>query len=368
MKSLLDRLLTILEIYLRGSIGGKLVAVGLALLGIAFGLDFKLDFSFSPNEMAKIGGNVSSADVPKFVGYVLAFLGLVCIFAGLFFIWRTHQQQQRKLHFALEIRGLSNGFETPLTSGIPRQLAGERKHHLIDVRAMIKGGPEQLGRAVEEVNFIPRILRQTISGRDREDLSIYVGGLAPVPLLFLAGGFVTSEGKFTIFDWERLKKKDWVPLSSGVSIPLATVSSPKVPAGVNGLLIVELSYPVSETELDNSFPEFPRWKISTDQLPVGKPLNEHSLEDLADQFMNTLVAMKRAGIDVVHLVLAVPSSVAIRLGSAYSHRNMPKLIAYQYQKDNLKSQYPWGVEMPNSERDSGVFVDSDVIFSKASVR
>lgn len=359
MKSALDRLLTIFEIYVRGSLGGKLIATGLALLTFAVGLNFKVSFAVSPAEGAQIDGNVSSADTPEVVNYLLIFFGLAFIVIGLFFTWQTYQQQQRKLHFALEIRGLSNGFDIPLTSGIPRRLPGQRKHHLIDVREMVNGGPAQLKRAVDEVNFIPRILRQTKSGLDREDLSIYIGGLAPTPLLFLAGSFVTSEGKFTIFDWERLKKKDWVPLSSGVSIPAVTASCPTSTGSEEALLVVALSYPVNKLELDQSFPDLQRWELETDKLPLGKPLSEESLEELTDQFMNTVVAMKRAGVNVIHLVLATPSSAAIRLGSAYSHRNMPKLIAYQYQKDNTNSKYPWGIEMPNSERDSGVFVNAE---------
>ena len=364
MKSLLDRALTIFEIYVRGSLGGKLIATGLALLTLAIGLNFNVNFAVKPAEGTQLNGSISSADTPEIVNYLLIFSGLAFIVVGLFFTWQTYQQQQRKLHFALEIRGLSNGFDTPLTSGIPRRLPGARKHHLIDVREMLKGGPAQLKQAVDEVNFIPRILRQTKSGLDREDLSIYVGGIAPTPLLFLAGSFVTSEGKFTTLDWERLKKKEWVSLSNGVSIPAADVSYPTSIVGDEALLVVALSYSVNKSELDNSFPDLQRWELGTDALPLGKPLSEESLEELTDQFMNTIVAMKRAGINVIHLVLATPSSVAIRLGSAYSHRNMPKLIAYQYQKDNKNSQYPWGVEMPNSERDSGVFVNNETIYNE----
>lgn len=48
----------------------------------------------------------------------------------------------------------------------------------------------------------------------------------------------------------------------------------------------------------------------------------------------------------IHLILASPASLAIRLGMAYDPRLMPELLVYQYERTD-PVPYPWALRMPN---------------------
>ncbi|MFS8974486.1 SAVED domain-containing protein [Cupriavidus necator] len=65
---------------------------------------------------------------------------------------------------------------------------------------------------------------------------------------------------------------------------------------------------------------------------------------LANQFLQTMARIAGLGPDAVHLVIAAPSSLAVRFGSSYDVRNFPAAIVYQYERSQT-NKYPWGVRM-----------------------
>jgi hypothetical protein len=68
---------------------------------------------------------------------------------------------------------------------------------------------------------------------------------------------------------------------------------------------------------------------------------------LAAQFLDTLAELHNRGAQTIHLVLAAPASLALRLGSVYDAKNHPKLRCYEWKRDQLPA-YPWSVQMPTA--------------------
>ncbi len=54
-----------------------------------------------------------------------------------------------------------------------------------------------------------------------------------------------------------------------------------------------------------------------------------------------------AGIKRIHMVLAAPSSLSLRIGMAYDRRLSAELVVYQYER-RLAPPYPWGILLPSA--------------------
>jgi len=136
-------------------------------------------------------------------------VGAILVFIGLYFSWVLFNEQRRNRVITIELRGLNQTIDTPLVNAVPRRILGARDSMLIDVRNLVEGTDQQKKRAVDAVNNLPQLLAQKKDGRDRSDLVVYAGGLAPVPLLFLTGTLLASESTINWLDWDR-KKLNWV--------------------------------------------------------------------------------------------------------------------------------------------------------------
>ena len=66
---------------------------------------------------------------------------------------------------------------------------------------------------------------------------------------------------------------------------------------------------------------------------------------LAQQFLDTVMALSRQGVTEIALFLAAPASLSLRLGTVYDRRNLPHVVVNQFeQADPVK--FPWAVRMP----------------------
>lgn len=348
---LMDRIYDIATLYFRRSPAGLLLSTGAALMLGGPWLAGKLVFHKESADGSYIAGEINTTEAEWWVNAACLGVGALLIAVGAYFAWITFQEQRRKIVLALELRGLSQTVDSPLKDAIPALTLGRRESILIDVRQLVQGTTAQKQEAVKAVNLIPIRLKQFKDGRDRDDLSVWAGGLAPVPLLFLTGNLLAAESKIHWLDWNRMTAM-WVSPNEGTDIA--------DPLPVNyGLtyqevvLAVSISYPIDHLELSAAFSQTPIVEIKINNATPGLVLSEASIQKIMQDFMNTIATLKSKGAKKIHLVLAAPSILSIRLGSCYAGRNMPELIIYQYQQAQIMNPYPWGVRMPNSEVNDG---------------
>lgn len=308
-----------------------------------------------------IAGEINTTEAEWWVNAACLGVGALLIAVGLYFAWTTFQEQRRKLVISLELRGLSQTVDSPLQSAIPSLVLGRRESIFLDVRQLIQGTTAQKQEAVSHINLIPIRLKQLKDGRDREDLSVYAGGLAPVPLLFLTGNLLASESKIHWFDWNR-KTSKWGSPDEGTDL---TESLPVKydPVYQDVVLAFSVSYPIDRLELENAFPETNIVELKIEHPAPGVVISETSIQRFMQDFMNCIATLKAKGAKRVHLILAAPSILSIRLGSCYAGRNMPELIVYQYQQAQKQNPYPWGIRMPNSEINHGELVVRQILQS-----
>lgn len=348
-----DRIYELLALYLRRTPAGILLGAGVTLM-LGGWLAVKLIFRKESSDGSYITGEISTAGAEWWANATCLGVGALLIAVGFYFVWITFQEQRRKLVVAIELRGLSQTADTPLHAAIPSLVFGRREPILIDVRQLVQGSIAQKREAVAAVNLIPVRLKQFKDGRDRDDLTVYAGGLAPVPLLFLAGNLLAAESRINWRDWNRTALV-WEDPENGSDLEEALpVKYEQQYEEV--VLAFSVSYPIDHRELSVAFPGIPIVDLRVENAAPGIVVSEASIRRLMLQFMNCVATLKAKGARRINLILAAPSVLSQRLGSCYAGRNMPELTIYQYQQAQVENPYPWGVRMPNSEDGYGEFV------------
>ncbi len=118
------------------------------------------------------------------------------------------------------------------------------------------------------------------------------------------------------------------------------------------VLAVSFSYQVRSANIATTF-RHPVVRMTMPDL-VSSHWSQAKQNALAAQFLDVAKQLEARGVSTIHLLLAAQNSVVFNLGRRYDKRNLPSLIAYQYEAKGEK-RFPWGERMPVSgERTSSI--------------
>ena len=272
------------------------------------------------------------------------------------------QLEQRQRVLVVEVLGLRNTTAPPLVDAVPSSIRGIRNSILIDLRQNIVDGEiYQPERALEQVTTLPDQLRQQSSGLDRRDVHVVTGGLAPVPFLFLTGLLIDDESEVDFLDWDR-HATTWRELT-GIETRLAFLSANLADQAQHPevALCVSVSYRVNVDTVSTL--GYPMVHLELPHRGTDTHWCEADQHRWVQTFLGVLMELEASGVRQVHLFLAAPGSVALRLGRAYDKRNLPAVRVYQHERVGERSTYPWALEMPVSGRSKPAIVtpNGDVI-------
>lgn len=333
-------------IYRRRPPGAIVLGAGVVLRGLAEWL-VVIDVAVDGGRAALRFG---STDVPTHWVNVSYGTSHALIVAGAFMLIygfiANERMRKRKLVLALELRGLIDISDAPLKDAVPAEMVGERKEIIVDIRDHMRAKTDsETQAALDEVHLVPTRLTSEMKGRDRSDISVVVGGLLPVPFLFLTGVLLDDEGSVTLMDWKRHEKR-WSELSGmddGSTFDVAGLDDRLHSADV--VVCVSASYRVDLNGVQTTFLNVPVVHLAL-STPVPDTLwSESKQARLTKQFLEVIATLAGRGVKRIHLVLATPSSLTLRMGQSYDRRNLPPAIVYQYEQ-SLVPPYPWGVRMP----------------------
>lgn len=245
----------------------------------------------------------------------------------------------------VELRGLIDTADQTLMKAVPKSIKGLRVDCFIDVRPQLMGATPNVQGALEEISHLGRQVRLARGDTARKNVRVIAGGVLQVPLLFYAGALMDDEGKVTLFDWERStgQWKQLLEVDDGVRFQVTGLD--ETSASNSAVVAVSASYKVDFEGIAATFPDLPVVHLGLAEPRLNGLWSEETQAALANQFLQTLAGLRNRGVRTVHLVLAVPSSLALRLGSVYDHRNMPDALCYQRERSQ-EPAYPWSVRMP----------------------
>ena len=290
--------------------------------------------------------NFTTGGTPTWL-YVGVF-GVVALFLalGLYLIISELRIERRKRVIAIELRGLRDTSGCPLVKAVPRTITGRREQLLLNLRQGQDGNIGDPAAAVRRVEALPHDLASREQGIDRSDITYILGGLAPVPLSFLTGILTDDECAVTLMDWDRHTNR-WSPLEladDGKRFAISGLDA--VAAQTDAVAVaVSVSYAIDTTGVAQKYPGMPLVEMNLQDGNPDAHWSEEKQAALGRQFLETLIALGNIGVRTVHLFLAAPNSVVLRLGRLYDKRNLPAVIVYQYDRREAPP-FPWGIQMP----------------------
>jgi hypothetical protein len=284
---------------------------------------------------------------------IVVYLACVTWVIGLFMVfwtqYRSWKEADSRRILVLEMRGLVDTSDRPLLTAVPQTLLGRRVDCIVDVRKHLAAPTPNVEEALKEIEHIRRDVRRARGDTARAEVQVVAGGVMQVPLLFFAGTLLEDEGNVLLMDWERTKG-DWKQLSEPADGEAFDIT------GLDGLgisrevvLAVSASYAADYKDISTTFPEIPVVRMVRPNPLPNTLWSEDTQAKLTQQFLHMLGTLANQGVEMVHLVLVAPASLAIRFGKVYDHRNMPKLRCYQ-REQNQYPPYPWSIQMPDEQQ------------------
>jgi len=343
------------------SLGLQLLKYGAAILVTALGADIVFGAEYKSDDSSFNVHVGTSGGLPALAVNGAYLLGAGLIFLGVALLVRQValdiKKERRQLLLVVELKGLHGGPDTPARDVVMRDFLGQRHSIILDFRPKRSGDLVDRQLVLEKLATLMTMIESHSAGRDSSDVFVAVGGLAAVPALFLAGVLLDDESNVTIFDWQRDFKawqvprglddgKRFRPMVSNVNIPSSEV-----------VLVVSCSYNIDEQDVADAFPSFPVVRLDAEEKLTDRFWSEEKQVAFVVEFRDAVQHLLNTGVKRIHLLLAAPSSLAIRMGMSYDRRLHPDLIVYQYER-SLRPVYPWGLHVPSHGKPQASVVET----------
>ena len=294
----------------------------------------------------------SDGPVFEVVQALLALAGLGLISLG-GWRWRKdylddRRRRERRLTVVIEQRGLAASLDTPLINFVRGKCDVQLRSTLIDTTPFATAsGVVDPSAALRETARIRQACEAVASDAAREDVTFLYGGIAPVPLTFLAGVLMGSEGRVMLVDWDR-QAGSWRTLNTsddGERFEILGMELLSPPVREVGLAVETSAYGLDETGFAAAFPGMPVIRLRLPTLGLNTHWSETKQAALADTFVSVSADLGRRGVATIHATLVAQNSLVFRCGRVYSVRNLPELRVYQYERSSTQV-FPWGIRMP----------------------
>jgi hypothetical protein len=300
-------------VFRRRSVGASLVKVGVPLLlavVASLSIGIRIPTSNGPFEFSwDTSGGAAALSWGVFV------IAAVIVGTGLHLIMRDVRRENREKVIVIEARGLRDWGGEPLEKAVPISIRGRRDTMNVDVRQGLIDG--QIVKPERALLRLPDDIGRRVDGLDRADISFVLGGLAPVPLLFLLGVIVDDEHKTVFMDWDR-KRHIWRPLDEdddGRSFDVTGLDV--ISAGTARVaLCISASYDVLDADVRLVESATPIVRLDLQDRSTASHWSEKKQQRLAQQFLDTVMALARVGVSDISLFL--PRPPASRSGWARS--------------------------------------------------
>lgn len=341
-----------------------LLKYGVVLMLAALGIDILAQADFKGVSNAWSFRIASGEGLPKWA--MLGAFGLGCVLAILGIIvavqraWADIKKEARQKLIIVELRGLHSSPDSPAKGAELGEYIGQKEWVQVDFRPQGNDALVDPNLALTKISGIKTTVEILAAGRDKADIQLAIGGLAAVPALFLAGMLVDDETNVTLYDWDRNAKLWRLVDGSDDRKRFELLDGAEVDAGTKEVVLaVSVSYPIDTQALRQTFgASMPIARLTSEEVLADRYWSEEKQQAYVVSLRDAIQKLMSVGVQRIHMVLAAPASLSIRMGMAYDRRLMPNLIVYQYEK-TATPPYPWGIQMPTHGHTPAKVVWSD---------
>lgn len=332
-------------VFRRRSVGASLIKIGVPLYGLVLA---SLTIGITiPTRQGPFIFSWDTSGGAAALSWGVFIVATVIVLTGLLLVIREVRRENREKVVVIEARGLRDWQGEPLEKAVPISMRGRRDALIVDVRqGLVDGQIVSPERALLKLAGVPDDIARRTSGMYRAEVSFALGGLAPVPLLFLLGVMVDDEHRTLFMDWDR-RAHIWRSLDEDDDGRRFDVTG--LGAVVGGTtrvaLCISASYDVLEADVRLVEPIAPIIRMDLQDRSTASHWSDAKQQQLAQQFLDTVMALSRQGVTEIALFLAAPASLSLRLGTIYDRRNLPSVTVNQFEQADAR-KFPWAVAMP----------------------
>ncbi|MFM5163538.1 SAVED domain-containing protein [Aeromonas rivipollensis] len=333
-------------IFRRRSVGVLLIRIGVPFLGLVL-LGLTVGVTIPTSNGPFVFSWDSASGGAETLSWGVFIIATIIVLLGVILIIRDIRRESREKVIVIEARGLRDWQGLSLEKAIPSSISGRRELVMVDVRqGIIDGQIVSPDAALRRLASLPDDIARRCDGLDRSDISFVLGGLAPVPLLFLLGVVVDDESRTFIMDWDR-KTHTWCLLDDEDDGKRFIVTGlDAITTGVNRVaLCVSASYDVLNADVSLVEAGVPIVRMDLEERGISSNWSEQKQQQLSQQFLDIVMLLARQGVTEISLFLAAPASISLRFGTLYDKRNLPRLEVNQYEQSDPR-KFPWSVRMP----------------------
>lgn len=331
----------------------SLLGAGVALIlgGLGIG-NFAGDLTWiGTGQIFRLGVQTDGGDLPIYWSKVVVIIGFILLMAGFGLgVWDhivEKRQQRRQRVVVLEHRGLHQTIDTALAAAVPSRLKGRIDVLPIDHRQATRNAqisnPED---ALAQISSLRQQLRQKRDAAGPGNVELVYGGMAPVPMTFLAGMMIDNEADVTVMDWDRDQRR-WRELD-GIDDGdrFTVVDLEALPHGtLEVALAIAVSYPSDIDGIRASLPDMPIIRAYMSTFSTSAHWSASKQSAMVNDFTSILGRLMEKGVRRLHLFIAAPNSVVFNLGRHFDDRLHPDALVYQYER-SASPPFPWAVQMP----------------------
>ena len=329
------------------TLGAQMFKGGLALLIVVLGADYAVGLVFQYRDVKLDFQGSAGSGLPAFLVYTAAAIAILMMIVGTIFILRDERIERRKFLVVVEVRGLHSSPGGPAKDAIKPGFRGQRHSVLVDFRPSHAADLVNPELMLSKIQGMKLNVDSAAQGRDMRDVSVAIGGIAAVPGMFLIGMRMEDESPIELYDWNRdLKLWKMIGGFDDGNRP-RPLEVPSISAGdTEVVLAVSASYPVADEAIAATFPGLPVVRLAAGKIEANSYWAEEVQRAFATAFRNAVQTILALQVKRIHLVLAAPAGLTLRLGATYDERLHPELVVYQFEKSSTPP-YPWGVLLPN---------------------
>lgn len=269
-------------------------------------------------------------------------LGIILCAAGVaLVVWRSGKLSEMKTGVLILHRCMAGMQSSDPTVALPTKM----KMGVLDTINEDDQAFQRNGATIDPVGLLQKAsnldeqLRTRIG--DSNKISVAYAGLAPVPLLVIAGYKLTNRQNILVMDYDR--DSGWHlldALDDGASL---NISEPNASPTTDVAVSVSVSAPISRNDIPEKLRDVCFDVVIEGGAHRDSASSAEKQKRLCRQLYNLLTSIRAEypGLDVVHVFLAAQASLAFRFGQTVTQSVHPPVQVYQFEK----GRYTWSVRI-----------------------
>lgn len=198
----------------------------------------------------------------------------------------------------------------------------------------------------EDINSIPRDISQRLTQVDHSNAKLLYCGLAPIPMLFLAGYKLQGREKIEVMDYQRNSQK-WAFMDDPDDHEELEIRLPDSFSSSEVAISIGFSFEVNSKLIRNRLGD----NIDVIEIELDRGARMDSMLSAEKQnrilklIIESLVKQRSKNpiIDTYHLFMSAQASFAVNFGRHWTTSVLPSVQVYNF--DSKNNSYAWRVQV-----------------------